>query len=305
MNELTNYPHIIQNKYLIWYQAIIKNAEHRTKKDKKTTYLELHHILPKSMGGSNKKTNLVYLTAKEHYVAHNLLTRFTVDTDLMKMQRAFRFFIFNFNAGVKMFDFFTANKFSEMRELQVQLLSEESKGEKNWFYGKKVPKEKALHNAAIRRANGGYDSEIHRRAQANIPQELRVKSKAQARATYAASGARERESERMKKNNPMHNEEVMRRGVETRAKYYESAAFRYKCVMDLAKKYGYEDANRFVCDFRLLQSTLIQYQQQCKISKERINFEPFLLNFHPEMIYHKYQIVIATVDKLMACLEKE
>jgi hypothetical protein len=36
-------------------------------------YYERHHIIPKSIGGLNKKENLVLLTAKEHYIAHYLL----------------------------------------------------------------------------------------------------------------------------------------------------------------------------------------------------------------------------------------
>ena len=36
-------------------------------------YCETHHIVPKSLGGSNAPTNLVNLTAREHYIAHLLL----------------------------------------------------------------------------------------------------------------------------------------------------------------------------------------------------------------------------------------
>lgn len=36
-------------------------------------YSEKHHIIPECMGGSNDESNLVKLTAKEHFVAHHLL----------------------------------------------------------------------------------------------------------------------------------------------------------------------------------------------------------------------------------------
>lgn len=36
-------------------------------------YKERHHILPKCMGGTNDKNNLIDLYAKEHYIAHKLL----------------------------------------------------------------------------------------------------------------------------------------------------------------------------------------------------------------------------------------
>lgn len=34
---------------------------------------EKHHILPRSLGGSDDETNLVYLTYREHYIAHRML----------------------------------------------------------------------------------------------------------------------------------------------------------------------------------------------------------------------------------------
>ena len=36
-------------------------------------YTERHHIIPKCMGGTDDASNIVVLTAKEHYVAHHLL----------------------------------------------------------------------------------------------------------------------------------------------------------------------------------------------------------------------------------------
>lgn len=38
-------------------------------------YTELHHIIPRCMGGTDKTTNLVDLTPEEHYVAHQLLVK--------------------------------------------------------------------------------------------------------------------------------------------------------------------------------------------------------------------------------------
>jgi hypothetical protein len=38
-------------------------------------YVEYHHIIPRCMGGSDAKNNLVPLTPEEHYVAHQLLVK--------------------------------------------------------------------------------------------------------------------------------------------------------------------------------------------------------------------------------------
>ena len=42
-------------------------------------YYESHHINPKCMNGSNDQENLVLLTAREHYIAHWLLTKIYPD----------------------------------------------------------------------------------------------------------------------------------------------------------------------------------------------------------------------------------
>lgn len=51
-------------------------------------YFEVHHIIPKCLGGSNEKSNLVELTAKEHFLAHFLLTKIYPDNS--KLIDAFR-----------------------------------------------------------------------------------------------------------------------------------------------------------------------------------------------------------------------
>jgi hypothetical protein len=71
----------IENKYKIWYHKIIDNARLRISPIDN----ECHHILPKSLGGNNDKTNLVDLTLREHYVCHLLLTKFTIGDAKKKM----------------------------------------------------------------------------------------------------------------------------------------------------------------------------------------------------------------------------
>jgi len=53
------------------YYSIIERAKSRPL----PPIVEVHHIIPKSLGGSNKKENLVELTPKEHFVCHLLLTK--------------------------------------------------------------------------------------------------------------------------------------------------------------------------------------------------------------------------------------
>jgi hypothetical protein len=55
------------------YESLVKTRKERILKEGE--YYERHHILPKCLGGSNDKENLVVLTAREHYIAHWLLCK--------------------------------------------------------------------------------------------------------------------------------------------------------------------------------------------------------------------------------------
>ncbi len=53
------------------YNNIIEHARTR----ELDGYKEKHHILPSSLGGTNDTTNLVTLSAREHFICHYLLTK--------------------------------------------------------------------------------------------------------------------------------------------------------------------------------------------------------------------------------------
>jgi hypothetical protein len=73
-----------ENKYTKWYYSIVSKAQSR----QLDGYTEQHHIIPKSLGGSNDLDNLVSLTSREHFVCHLLLTRMTDSSDKSKMIHA-------------------------------------------------------------------------------------------------------------------------------------------------------------------------------------------------------------------------
>jgi hypothetical protein len=72
MNYLYSLTECIDNKYLHWYNALVNKALNRPKPEE---YTEKHHVIPKSLGGSNGKANMVVLTSREHFIAHAFLTR--------------------------------------------------------------------------------------------------------------------------------------------------------------------------------------------------------------------------------------
>lgn len=60
-----------ETKYTKIYFKIIDRAKTR----EVTGYSEKHHIIPKCLGGSDEVTNLVELTAREHFICHLLLPK--------------------------------------------------------------------------------------------------------------------------------------------------------------------------------------------------------------------------------------
>lgn len=62
----------LNNKYKKWYFEIINNPSYDQDG-------EIHHIIPKSLGGSDDSSNLVKLNYRQHFVCHLLLTRMCVD----------------------------------------------------------------------------------------------------------------------------------------------------------------------------------------------------------------------------------
>lgn len=66
------------------YNDIVCRAKGRKKLRKNSegyVYYEKHHIIPRCLGGTNDKSNLVCLTAEEHWLAHLLLVKMNPGVD--------------------------------------------------------------------------------------------------------------------------------------------------------------------------------------------------------------------------------
>lgn len=86
----------LNNKYTKYYYSIVEKAllrpQDREELKKLYSYVELHHILPKcfNLGGEKDNENLVFLTAKEHFVVHLCATKMFESSRKNKMVFAFR-----------------------------------------------------------------------------------------------------------------------------------------------------------------------------------------------------------------------
>lgn len=95
-------------------------------------YVERHHVIPKSEGGSNNPDNLVNLTAREHYVAHLLLAKIYDD---FKMLAAVKYMQTRHNESRKFK--FNSRLYAALRKRFAWKISEAYAGEKGYWFGRR------------------------------------------------------------------------------------------------------------------------------------------------------------------------
>lgn len=124
---------INMNKYQTWYQQIIDRARGRTL----TGYVERHHVVPHSLGGSDHADNLVRLTAREHFVCHWLLTKIYTGESRYKMLDALRMMRAEKKGQKRYKTKITARVYERIKKEYAQLQSQRYSGENNPMYGDK------------------------------------------------------------------------------------------------------------------------------------------------------------------------
>lgn len=114
--------------YIKIHDRIILNATNRVKPD---CYCENHHILPRSMGGNDDKTNIVALTAREHFLIHWLLYKIHKNSSM-----ALAFFSMSKPVGNGRTRY-TSRSFKYAREAGAAAVSFMKSGEMHHMYGLK------------------------------------------------------------------------------------------------------------------------------------------------------------------------
>ena len=113
-----------ESKYTKTYYNIINRAKSRAKL---SCYTEKHHIIPKSMGGSNRKDNMIVLTAKEHFLCHKLLVKMTSGIYKNKMSYALWAMATLNNPSQKRYKI-RSSEYESLRIQRSKMLSETTKG---------------------------------------------------------------------------------------------------------------------------------------------------------------------------------
>ena len=145
--ELTNINNIM-NKYEKWYKNITEAAQNRVMNE----YSEIHHILPRSLGGSDDKSNLTNLTAREHFICHWLLTKiYPSGEEHWKMINAFRMMRAENSRQTRYKTKITARVYAYLKEEYSILQSSRVSGENNPNFGKHWTQEqKDAHSKKIK-----------------------------------------------------------------------------------------------------------------------------------------------------------
>jgi hypothetical protein len=122
----------IDNKYSKCYYRIIENRRNNPFNG----YVERHHIVPKSLGGSNKKENIIALTAREHFICHRLLVKMTAGRNKMKMSYAIRCLVNQENKHQQRYKI-NSQTYASIISITKDSISKYQTGENNPYYGKK------------------------------------------------------------------------------------------------------------------------------------------------------------------------
>jgi hypothetical protein len=118
-------------KYTKLYYQIITPTLNR----ELNTYKELHHIIPRSLGGTDEKDNLTYLTAREHFICHWLLVKMTEGQARSKMIYALQGMRAQNNSQQRYETKITSRVYEHYRIEHARIHSETMKGRPAWNKG--------------------------------------------------------------------------------------------------------------------------------------------------------------------------
>lgn len=142
------------------YTTLIMSRQLLGRKKNADVYFEKHHVLPKCLGGTNANENTVLLTAKEHFIAHLLLTKCYTGEEKSKMTYA----LFQmFRSAKNHRRFFSQSSYQSAKEAQAAESREKYKGRQVadttgltvWNAGKKTGALSPEHKAKIGRFHKG------------------------------------------------------------------------------------------------------------------------------------------------------
>lgn len=98
-------------------------------------YTEIHHIVPRCLGGSDEKDNLVMFSGREHFIAHMLLWKAYPD-EVSLMRAAFMMSSRWGSGRLEESKPIHSKTYATLREEYAEAVKEQVTGENNPFFGK-------------------------------------------------------------------------------------------------------------------------------------------------------------------------
>jgi hypothetical protein len=208
------------NKYKKWYSQITQNG-----KTSKNEGDERHHIFPRSLGGNDDPQNIAFITPREHFVCHWLLTKiYPSGEEHWKMINAFRMMRAENSNQQRYSTKITSRVYENLKREYSILQSERMTGENNPMWGKTHSDEA---RRSISEKNTGKklsEEQIARQVDAQTGRKRKPFSD-----EWKAKMAVKKQGE----NNPRYGATL---GEETRQKMREKALGRKQSAETIAKK---------------------------------------------------------------------
>lgn len=142
MNYLENYNNYVEYVKSQVALGLRPKSKYDYSKNFKSSYFEFHHIIPRCLGGTNDKSNIIPLTAREHYLAHYLLSKINPNNEGLK----FAFYIMSKSNNSRLYekvkseiDFGKVWRGKKLDEAYRKKISEnhaDISGDKNPMFGK-------------------------------------------------------------------------------------------------------------------------------------------------------------------------
>ena len=147
-----------KSKYTVWYFSIVEKSKNRIV----SGYTERHHVIPKCLNGTDDSTNIVKLSAREHFVCHWLLTKMVTNKkEQYQLWNAFSCMLYRENDVQHRYKI-SSKIFENIKITGAKIKSEHFSGDRNPMFGrtgKNNPlfgvKKSAEHIEKIRQGNLG------------------------------------------------------------------------------------------------------------------------------------------------------
>lgn len=117
------------------YETIYNNLIEKRKLSPPTGYTEKHHIIPRTFGGSDDNTNIIVLTAREHFIAHYLLLKMQVINTPQYHSMRKAFLMMSVISPANNMRYVSGLRFTNLKEEEANYKSSTYIGEGNSQYG--------------------------------------------------------------------------------------------------------------------------------------------------------------------------